>query len=158
MSPKIWGPPIWRFLHSIAENMLSENDEDVQKIRELIGLIQRVVSNLPCPDCSNHARIFFQSVKVNNISTKADCKNMLFVFHNHVNFRKKQTAMKYQDFLECETYKRVNIINEFNKFVSAFNSKSKILKLQTDTLQKKFVLNDMRNWILANIQMKPKLN
>jgi len=156
MSPKIWGPPIWQFFHSVAENLLADNDnnnnENVLKIQQFIGLVQRIAFHLPCPDCSNHARLFFQKVNVNNISTKEDCKNMLFIFHNHVSFRKKQDAMKYQDFLADDKYKNVNLVNAYNKFVTAFSSKSTSLKLQTDTLQKKFVLNDLKSWLLSNLQ------
>ena len=95
MSPNQWGPPTWVFLHTLA-NKISDDKFDIVK-RELIVFLVEICYNLPCPDCASHAKLFLKKVYTNNIKTKLDLVNLLYVFHNTVNKRKNHKPFKYQD-------------------------------------------------------------
>ena len=101
--PEIWGPPVWTFFHTLAENI---NEEGFSNIKfSLFSFIKRICNYLPCPDCSHHAIHFLAKVNINKIVTKNDFKNMLYVFHNSVNKRKRKTLFNHAN---LEKYKRYN--------------------------------------------------
>jgi len=98
MSPNKWGPPTWTLLHTLAEKI---TETGYQRIgMQLFGQIYRICNSLPCPDCADHATRFLAKVNVSALKTKTDLKNILYVFHNVVNVRKRnrlfiQTHWKY---------------------------------------------------------------
>ena len=72
-APNIWGPPIWRLLHTMAEKI---HEDDFNKLMpQMFVLIKRVCAYLPCPDCSQHATQFLAKLKPEQISTKINFKN-----------------------------------------------------------------------------------
>ena len=54
-----WGPPVWMFLHTLAEKI--KEDEFSKIAPSTFTLIRAICSNLPCPECSMHAKTFFQN-------------------------------------------------------------------------------------------------
>jgi len=93
--PEIWGPPVWTFFHTLAENI---NEDGFLNIKiSLFSFIKRICTYLPCPDCSQHAIHFLAKVNINKIITKNDFKSMLYVFHNTVNKRKKKKMFNYNN-------------------------------------------------------------
>ena len=142
--PGIWGPPIWRFFHIMAENI---HEEDYNKlIPQLFTFIKRICVYLPCPECSEHATHFLAKVTPNSISNKTDFKKMLYVFHNLVNSRKRKPLFNYS---ELKIYKNNNIIIAFNQFVSVYNSRGN-MKTLTESFQRQFIINDLKQWIIKN--------
>ena len=108
-APSIWGPPTWTLLHTMAEKI---NEDDFNKLLpQMFGLIKRICMYLPCPDCSEHATIFLAKLKPEQISTKIDFKNMLYLFHNMVNAKKKKPLYNYAN---MSIYQNLNIVNVFN--------------------------------------------
>ena len=81
-----WGEPVWFFLHTISHKI--KDDSFVQMRSDLLKYIYTICTNLPCPDCSNHAKTYLNGINFNNIKTKTDLQIMLFEFHNSVNARK----------------------------------------------------------------------
>ena len=103
--PNIWGPPIWVFLHTLAAKI---KEEDYNKlIPELFGLIKRVCSLLPCPECSQHATTFLGKIQLKNLSTKKDFINTIYLFHNSVNHKNKKPLYNYSN---IDVYKNYNFI------------------------------------------------
>jgi hypothetical protein len=81
-----WGEPTWILFHVLAEKI---KDEEFSQIRpELLEVIYTICSNLPCPDCANHASMYLNDIRYKNIQTKEQLKTMLFQFHNTVNKKK----------------------------------------------------------------------
>ena len=143
--PEIWGPPTWTLLHTFAEK-INENDYN-KLIPQMFGLIKRVCSYLPCPDCSQHATQFLAKIKPEQIATKNDLKNTLYLFHNMVNARRKKPLYNYSN---MNVYQNLNIVNVFNKFVSVYNTKGN-MKLLTESFQRSLIVKDLRKWIIYNI-------
>ena len=85
MSKKEWGNITWILFHSIAECIQEDNFQLVKQ--PIIELITIICSNLPCPDCSQHATSLLKQSLIQNISCKLHLKEFLRQFHNKVNIR-----------------------------------------------------------------------
>jgi hypothetical protein len=142
--PEVWGPPVWRFLHALAENV---NEDEFPKIKlMLFSYIKRICNFLPCPECSAHAYQFLARVNINAIKTKHEFKNMLYVFHNAVNKRKRKALFNYG---HMNKYKYVNIGNAFNNFISVYHTKGN-MNLIAESFQRNLLTKDLKNWLINN--------
>jgi len=144
-APEIWGPPTWTLLHTLAEKI---HDDDFNKLMpQMIGLIKRICAYLPCPDCSQHATHFLAKLKPEQISTKLDFKNTMYLFHNMVNSRKKKPLFNYGN---INIYQNLNIAIVFNNFITIYNTKGN-MKLLTESFQRTLIVKDLKRWLVNNI-------
>jgi hypothetical protein len=142
--PEIWGPPIWTFFHTLAENI---NEEGFPNIKfSLFSFIKRICSFLPCPDCSQHAIHFLAKVNINKITSKNDFKNMLYVFHNNVNKRKHKQLFSHAN---LEKYKIYNVGSTFNHFVNVYHTKGN-MNLIAESFQRKLLVSSLKTWLIKN--------
>ena len=138
-----WGAPTWFFLHTLAEKI---HETDFQLIRiELLNIITMVISNLPCPLCSDHGKIYLKSVNYDNIRFKEDLKKMLFEFHNLVNLRKHYALFSYDDL--TVKYKTAITINVCQNFLMHFSKKSGNIRLISEDLHRQVMLNGIRDFL-----------
>jgi hypothetical protein len=100
---------------------------------------------LPCPDCSNDASNFLAKIKLNNYKTKIEFKNMLYLFHNWVNAKKRKQLYNHSHLVK---YANLNLIYVINNFISKYNTKGN-MKLLTESFQRTFVVKDFLNWFKA---------
>jgi hypothetical protein len=143
-APEIWGPPTWTLLHTLAEKI---HEDDYNKLLpQMFGLIKRVCAYLPCPDCSQHATRFLAKLKPEQIATKLELKNTLYLFHNMVNAKKKKPLFNYGN---INAYQKLNIVNVFNNFVAVYNTKGN-MKLLTESFQRTLVIKDLKRWLMTN--------
>ncbi len=144
--PEVWGPPVWALLHTLAEK-LNESHIQHRVIKgDLFKFIKRICAFLPCPECSKDATLFLNRVKPSDIQTKQQLINMLYLFHNHVNVKKRKGLFNYEN---LNQYKTQNIIYVLNNFANAYNTNGN-MKLLSDSFQRKRILSDFKNWILTN--------
>lgn len=142
--PGVWGPPIWRFFHILAENI---HEEDYNRlIPQLFSLIRRTCVYLPCPECSDHATKFLAKIGPTDISNKTEFKNMLYLFHNMVNKKKRKPLFDYSN---LNIYKNINIFYAFNQFSSVYNTKGN-MKTLTESFQRQFIIRDFKQWVKTN--------
>jgi hypothetical protein len=143
-APEIWGPPTWTLLHTLAEKI---HEDDFNKLMpQMFGLIKRICSYLPCPECSQHATRFLAKLKPEQIATKLELKNTLYLFHNMVNAKKKKHLFNYGN---INVYQNLNIVNVFNNFVSVYNTKGN-MKLLTESFQRALIIKDLKRWLMNN--------
>lgn len=95
MSKSVWGPPTWQLLHCTV--IKAKDIMNVSQIEELKTIIERVVSNLPCPICSGHALSFFKKNNYTRIKTLAQLRYFIFEFHNNVNKRLDKPLFNYEE-------------------------------------------------------------
>lgn len=145
MSPSTWGPPTWVFIHTLAEKIKESSFPLIGP--HLIFILIQICNNLPCPDCSVHARQFWSKVKTSNIKTKADLINLLFVFHNMVNKRKNQSPFKYES---LTYYQSKNLIDVYNSFAKNFNTKGN-MNLINESFHRNMMLASLRSWLIGNL-------
>jgi hypothetical protein len=142
--PSVWGPPVWALFHTLAEKIKEDDFKNIHQ--ELFHYIKRICMYLPCPECSNHAIMFLSKVKPQQISNKNDFKNMLYYFHNQVNFRKQKPKFPYSNITK---YTNKNIFEVYNHFVYVYNTKGN-MKMLTESFQRQFVLNDFKKWLFLH--------
>lgn len=145
MSVKIWGPPIWYFFHTLAEQIKDDKFNEI--FIQLFSYIKRICRCLPCPDCSNHATHFLSKVNPVGIRCKQDLKNVMFFFHNTVNKRKSKPIF---DVNNLSQYSNTPIIVAYNNFVAVFKTKGN-MKLLADSFQRQLLLKEFRVWFINHI-------
>lgn len=144
----IWGEPTWFLLHTLAEKVLDDRFSEVRI--GLLNTIYLICTNLPCPDCASHAKMYLDSVHFLNIQTKDQLKMCLFNFHNSVNARKGYTIFTVDELNDKYSVSiTVEIIYNFFKF---FSPRNRSIRMISNDLFRNRMINNIKTWINANIQ------
>ena len=130
MSPNEWGPPVWTFFHTMTEKIKEEKFSELGP--QLLGIIKKICTSLPCPDCSRHATTFLSRVHFNNIKNKEGLKITMYHLHNLVNKRKNKPIFSYNSLTPI--YANKNIIQCYNDFCRVFQTNGH-MKLMADNFQ-----------------------
>ena len=144
-----WGPPTWFMLHTMAEKVDAERFGEIKP--GLLTVINMIISNLPCPICSEHGKQFLNSVNFNNIQTKEDLKHLLFDFHNLVNSRKKYAIFTYEEL--NEKYSKAITVNVMQNFMIQFTKKSGSIRLIADDLHRQRMVSTIKTFLNTNIRL-----
>lgn len=142
--PEVWGPAVWTLFHTLAEK-LNPNAYN-QVIHSLFGMIVQICKVLPCPDCSKDASIFLAKIKLSDYKTKDEFKNMLYLFHNYVNAKKRKPLYNYTN---MNVYKNMHLGIVINNFIAKYNTKGN-MKLLTESFQRGFVIKNFISWFKYN--------
>jgi hypothetical protein len=140
--PEVWGPPIWTLFHTLSCKL---NNPDL--IKPLFMYIQRICRFLPCPECSEDATTFLRNVRLGDIKTGDDLSMTLYLFHNHVNRKKKKALYSYSD---MSKYKSYNLISVFKNFIRVYNTRGN-MKMLSDDFQRNMIIGEFKKWLGANI-------
>ena len=117
----LWGKSTWTLLHTLAARI---DDASYKKLKsELHRLFLTICSNLPCPECTRHARDFIKIVRLDTVSNKQLFRSMLYQFHNNVNKRIGKPVYNMEDIVVYEKY---NLMVVF-KTISLFMQKDTIV-------------------------------
>lgn len=96
MKKSVWGPIVWSTLHSLSIHVKEESFSKIKN--ELIDIIIKICSNLPCPTCTSHAKALLNRYTIKaRVKTKQDLIRILCVIHNEVNKRLKKTVLRLED-------------------------------------------------------------
>jgi hypothetical protein len=144
MSPSKWGPPIWRFIHCFVENIREEQFRTLGP--DVFSLIKQICKTLPCPLCSTHAGQFLSSVRFQHINNKNDLIYLLYVFHNTVRKRKKQSIFNDNDLIQ---YKKYNLFKCFNDFINAYKTQGN-MKLMADNFSRDITIRQIKQFLVKN--------
>jgi len=146
MSINKWGPAVWLLFHTIVEKI--KEPDNTRLCRELFYQIKNICKFLPCPDCASHATTNLANVNISRINSKSDLKQILFIFHNSVNIRKKKELFTIS---ELEKYSRANLSLVIYNFKMNYNS-TRNMKLMSDTFQRSLVMSQFDQWLKINKQ------
>lgn len=142
----IWGPCTWYLFHTLAEKIKEDSFPIVGG--QLLAIIKRICSNLPCPECAGHAQQKMGTLNNMNIRSKRDLQLMLLSFHNSVNDRLKKVQFTEQQLDDkYRTGKTGNIIQFFLQTWQKPNPNPKLL---TSSLHKGNAIKEFINWWNAN--------
>ena len=118
MNKRKWGPIIWNFIHVLSYKIKEESFE--KQRNTIIKIINMVFTNLPCPNCSNHAGELLKKSNLKYIVDKESLINFLFSFHNNVNKRLKKNVFIRSKM--DETYKNKSFVNALNDYINVYSS------------------------------------
>ena len=142
--PEVWGPAVWTLFHTLIEKM--NPDAYPYVIDSTFRTIVSICKYLPCPECSNDSSNFLAKLNVKNYKTKNEFKNMLYLFHNYVNAKKRKPLYNYS---HMKKYAEYNLIHVINNFISKYNTKGN-MKLLTESFQRSFVIKNFITWFKYN--------
>jgi len=151
--PEVWGPAVWTLFHTLAEKLNPNSYNQVAP--SLFLMIVQICKVLPCPDCSRDASIFLAKIKLSDYKTKDEFKNMLYLFHNWVNAKKRKPLYNYAN---MDKYKNLHLPFVINNFIAKYNTKGN-MKLLAESFQRSFVIKNFIAWFkkYSPAFIKPKI-
>ena len=142
---KEWGNATWYLFHTLSYKMKDEYFEELKD--DFLNMCSRICSNLPCPDCSEHASSIMRNLNRGNIKTKKDLQMFFFDFHNSVNKRVKKPVFSESSMFMYRNAVTKNIV--FN-YISTMSKKYHNIKLLTNSFHRDATMNDFKKWISHN--------
>jgi hypothetical protein len=140
-SPEIWGPPTWIFFHTLVAKV---NEKHYPKLKQtMFNVISLISRNLPCPTCAREASFFISKINPDKLETKQDFINLIYLFHNWVNKKKKKPLF---DSTNLNNYNNFNIYSTFNNFARVYHTKGN-MQLLTESFQRNIALKELKSWI-----------
>ncbi len=150
VTKSVWGPCVWYLFHTLAYKAVPEEFSGIKA--DLIQYIQRICSNLPCPECTQHATEYMNKHAriLSQITTKDQLHYFLVDFHNVVNGRKQKPTFTYDE--ANEKYRRAKTADVVQYFFKIYGEKSNggNLKMFTNGFQKQLLLSDFSAWMVRN--------
>lgn len=155
---KEWGPPIWNFLHIFCERI--DEKQLIMNKNSIYDFLSKILCNLPCPECSYHAREFILRVNFNNLHNKKQLIELFFNFHNDVSSRihNKNPNFKKADIKILNQYKNTNIKDAFNKYYFEWTKASSIKNIvaMTSTFSRNVFIENAIKWMKGNLHLFEK--
>jgi uncharacterized protein (DUF1499 family) len=145
----VWGKPTWYVLHTLAHKVKPELFQQIR--RELLEVVTRICTNLPCPMCSNHASEYLRKINYDAIQTPQDLKMLLFQFHNSVNSRKSAPLFHYSEL--DSTYDVAITVNMIQNFMIVFQqSHNNGAQININTFSKNRTIQHLQTWFREYLQ------
>lgn len=97
VDPKIWGPPTWKFLHSITlaypNNPTTEDKYNIKKFFDCFEYV------LPCETCKNNFRKHMEQMPLTDhvLSSKQTFIDWMIDLHNLVNVSTNKKVLSKQE-------------------------------------------------------------
>lgn len=114
---KVWGPPIWFFLHSSAlaypKKINNNNPEHIAKKKSMFSFLSNLGNILPCPVCSVSYNNYIKQPELSiweHLDYRADIVHFIYKIHEKVN--DKLGVPK------CERPTFKEVINFYNKYIA----------------------------------------
>ena len=146
MKKKDWGNAVWILFHTLAEKIKPEYTEELIVI---VSHITNICSNLPCPDCQQHASRVMAQVNKNAIAaSKETLIEFLWKFHNDVN---KRTKAAFYTKEALDKYKTTNTINVVKYFIQIMSKTSNNEKTMLHGFHRSLYMKKFIEYINANI-------
>ena len=142
-----WGEPTWLLLHTLSEKVKADSFDEVRQ--GLLNTIFMICTNLPCPDCSAHAKQYLDAINFRSIQTKDQLKRVMFDFHNSVNAKK---GFKIFNSVELQKYSTAITISIIYNFMNAYSVKNHSIHMISNDLFRNRVVEMIKEWFNVNIK------
>ena len=119
MNINIWGPIVWKFLHTLVAK-IKEEKFNLIKV-ELLSTIKYICNVLPCPICREHASNYLSKINIDSINNKKLFEIYIFNLHNIVN---KNKMKNIEDETILEKYKKFNLEECYKGLISVLLNSS----------------------------------
>ena len=116
MSPEIWGPSLWQFLHTSSFSYPVQHPTPYQR-KTTFQFINALSFMLPCSRCSHHMQTFiresgFINSHCHHLDSRQSFSKWVFSFHQDVNERLgKNSSVKYSDLVTQYSQRRKSCTN-----------------------------------------------
>ena len=145
MSKQEWGNATWYLFHTLAEKLKPEFSGEAG---ELFRQIKLLCTNLPCPDCSQHATSSLNNVNTNTINSRENLIAIIWQFHNKVNGRTGKAQFSRDECRRKYTCAITRII--FTNFISVFKMNAKNEKAMMHSYRRQMSTQGFEKYMYAN--------
>ena len=83
IDPKVWGPPLWRVLHTAAERVPVAS-------AAWVAVVDALKTSLPCAECTGHYVAWVSDVTRRVVEGETDMRAWWLALHNDVNRRTRK--------------------------------------------------------------------
>ncbi len=127
MITKIWGPPAWVFLHSIAAGYPLDIEKDPDKKECTRKFFECLGDTFPCKYCRESYKDFIKKHPITDkvLSGRIEISRWLYTIHNEVNYK---LGVKLCDIPTFE-----EVYNKYDKLAAACSKTSPELKTKKET-------------------------
>jgi hypothetical protein len=139
---KSWGPSTWYLFHTLAEKIKEEHFIELKS--EIISIIKKICSNLPCPECASHASNKLGSLKITGIHSKEDLKNVLLSFHNFVNIKTKKPEWNESQLNDKYVLANTHLVIQY--FIQTWSKPNPNPRLITHNFYKSMIIKEFLAW------------
>ncbi len=147
----VWGPCVWYLFHTVAHHIKEDHPNFERAKNQFIAFSFRIATNLPCPECSQHATAYLSKINPQMIKTKYDLKMLYINFHNAVNIRKDKPIFTIEE--ADAKYKNANVKLIIEYFFQIYGKKTVNVKLMVNNFHKDILLSEFRTWTIQNISI-----
>ena len=90
-NPDVWGPPLWRLLHSLAERLGKQTSIILitDEIRAWTNFLKSVEHVIPCAKCRGHYKRWRLAHRIENAVNREEARAWLWGLHREVNEERK---------------------------------------------------------------------
>ena len=161
MNPKIWGPPGWIFLHSIAYGY--PNDPTPDEKKAAINFFNSLGHMLPCKTCSElYKKDLVLFKKTNELKKAVENKTNLIKFINliHNNVSKSLNKKQYSDVEYDNYYKNLPAINSWDDDPGRISSGKKVpdnFSYSSDNNSEWMTIEELQHWAHQNKDLIGKI-
>jgi len=145
MSKQEWGNATWYLFHTLAEKLKPEFSGESG---ELFRQIKLLCTNLPCPDCSQHATSSLNDVNTNSINSRENLIEFIWQFHNRVNGRIGKAQFSREECRRKYTCAITRII--FTNFISVFKMNARNEKAMMHSYRRQMSTQGFEKYMYAN--------
>ena len=147
MSKSVWGPPTWQILHCMV--VKAKDIMTPTQIDDLKEIIERIISNLPCPVCSGHAIAYFKKNNYPRIKTLVQLRQFLFLFHNNVNQRLEKTLLTYEE--HELLYQNMNLEIVLRNMLQVYQHMNATnVTMMLYSFHRNSIINDLNKYFIKN--------
>jgi hypothetical protein len=103
--PNVWGPPLWRILHSLAERLGRQHNSILvsDERRAWINFLKSVGAAIPCNRCKKHYEDWSKKNKIEAFlshpygTLREEARKWLWALHTEINEESKVTNIPLSD-------------------------------------------------------------
>jgi hypothetical protein len=119
------------------------------QINELKTIIERVVSNLPCPICSGHALSYFKKFQFQRINTLDRLRYFMYDFHNSVNKRLDKPLVSYEE--QNTLYQGMNLEIVLRNMLNVYkNMNHTNVTMMLYSFHRNSIIQDLNKYFISN--------
>jgi hypothetical protein len=146
VSKSVWGPSVWYLFHTLSYKLKPNHFNELKD--QLIDHFTSICHNLPCPECSDHAKKELKHLDKSKITNKKELCMYFIQFHNKINIRNKKNIFTFDEYVL--KYSSAVTRNVISNFFIVFSKSNHNIKLITNSFHKTNTTADFKKWLTTN--------
>ncbi len=155
ISPSLWGPHLWKFMHLFTLSYPNEPTEDEKDTA--FNFFTSIQTVLPCEKCRYNFKNHLETLTEEVLDSNENLVKWLFDIHNEVNKSTGKPIFSFDDFINL--YTTNNAAATLN--VTNIGKKEEIIENNNDNMKeliKQEFRKELKEEILAELQLKKPKN